>query len=125
MSNEKGFSLVEVMVALLVCLILFLGMTQTVVLGIDSNMVNVLKSEAINIAEQAMTAAKNDTNPTTNSVDVTRDFRNISGGITFTVDRTITTLTDGPMVITIDLEWTWKGQTHTHSIQSVRRAPDA
>ncbi len=113
------------MVALLLCLVLFLGMTQTVVLGIDSNMVNVLRAEAINIADQEMTVARNDPAVATSSYTVTRDFRNVSGGIPFNVTRTVTTDTYGHLNITIGLAWTWKSQNYTHTIQTVRRNPDA
>jgi len=58
-SSLTGFTLVEVMVALIIMLIVFLALMQTALVGIDSNMVNVLRSEAVNIAEIRMNEARN------------------------------------------------------------------
>lgn len=49
--NKKGFSLVEVMIALVVVLVVFLALMQTALVGIDSNMRNILRDEAVSIAE--------------------------------------------------------------------------
>lgn len=54
MLNKKGLTLVEVLIAMVVLLLVSLAMLQTALLGIDSNMRNVLRDEAVSIAEQRM-----------------------------------------------------------------------
>ncbi|MDA8105841.1 MAG: prepilin-type N-terminal cleavage/methylation domain-containing protein [Nitrospiraceae bacterium] len=58
MLNEKGLSLVEVMVALLVLLFVSLALMQTALVSIESNMKNTLRDEAVSIAEGKMSEAK-------------------------------------------------------------------
>jgi prepilin-type N-terminal cleavage/methylation domain-containing protein len=60
MLNKRGMSLVEVMIALLVMLLVFFALMQTALVGIDSNMLNSLRSEAVNVAEMRMNDARNE-----------------------------------------------------------------
>jgi len=54
-----GFTLIEVIVALLVLLLVFLALMQTALVGIESNVKNVLRDEAVSIAEERMSKARN------------------------------------------------------------------
>lgn len=58
MLNEKGFSLVEVMIALVVLLFVSLALMQTALVSIEANMKNVLRDEAVGIAEGRMSETK-------------------------------------------------------------------
>jgi prepilin-type N-terminal cleavage/methylation domain-containing protein len=58
--NKRGMSLVEVMIALVVMLLVFFALMQTALVGIDSNMLNSLRSEAVNVAEMRMNQAMNE-----------------------------------------------------------------
>lgn len=57
--DKKGMTLVEVLIAMLVLLFVSLAMMQTALVSIDSNMINVLRDEAVNIAEMRMSEARN------------------------------------------------------------------
>lgn len=57
--NKKGLSLVEVMIALVIFLLVFLALMQTALVGIDANMTNNLRNEAVNVAEIRMNEARN------------------------------------------------------------------
>jgi prepilin-type N-terminal cleavage/methylation domain-containing protein len=57
-NNNKGLTLVEVMIALSVFLLVFMGLFQTALLSIEHNMKNILRDEAINIAAARMEEAK-------------------------------------------------------------------
>src|SRR3990172_4640679 len=57
--TEWGFTLVEVMIALVVLLFVSLAMMQTALVSIDSNMINVLRDEAVRIAEERMSELRN------------------------------------------------------------------
>lgn len=57
--NKNGISLVEVLIALVVLLLVSLAMMQTALVSIESNMVNVLREEAVSIAEMRMNDTRN------------------------------------------------------------------
>jgi prepilin-type N-terminal cleavage/methylation domain-containing protein len=57
-NNNKGLTLVEVMIALSVFLLVFMGLFQTALLSIEHNMKNILRDEAINIAAARMEETK-------------------------------------------------------------------
>ena len=56
--NNKGMTLVEVLVALLISLLVFLALMQTALVSIDANMRNVLRDEAVRIADIRMNTAR-------------------------------------------------------------------
>ncbi len=47
------------MIALIIMLLVFFALMQTALVGIDSNMINVLRDEAVNVAEIRMNEARN------------------------------------------------------------------
>jgi len=149
--TENGFSLVEVMIALVVLLLVFMGLMQSALLGIDSNLRNIFRDEALRIAAERMEEAKslpfddavNDTadavadhnlalpacqNPPVSDavpypVEVQRSFRDILN-FPYGTRRNVTDL-DGPPVntkqIQIIVRWEYRNQCYTHSIISLRR----
>jgi type IV pilus assembly protein PilV len=123
MRNKKGFTLVEVMIALVVVLLVFLALMQTALVGIDSNMINILRDEAVSIAEMRMNEARNqpfDSLVTTPPETVSRNFRNITN-FSYTVTRTVTDLNADNKQVNITVTWEWKGNPYTHSITSILR----
>ena len=52
--NSRGFSLVEMLVAMAIILVLLLSLVQAALLTIDGNMRNLLRDEGVRIAEQRM-----------------------------------------------------------------------
>ncbi len=131
MRNNQGFTLVEIMVSLLVLMVMFLGMMQTVLVGVDSNMVNVLREEAVQIAEQQMNQAR-DTEFALLADDgntINRSFRRMDAedgtGIAFTWARTVTPIDINNVQVEIRVTWPWRTETHTHTIQTIVRNPNA
>ena len=145
--NKAGFTLVEVMIALVVALLVFLALMQTALVSIDSNMRNVLRDEAVSIAEMRMnemksspfTSVVSDTGslsgydcPTgfSTGVPVERDLKNISG-FDFCTNlicseiggdgHCATSNYNSSKQITITVGWKWKGENYTHRITTIRR----
>ncbi|HET6515079.1 MAG TPA: prepilin-type N-terminal cleavage/methylation domain-containing protein [Thermodesulfovibrionales bacterium] len=58
MRTEKGLTLIEVMIALVVFLFVSLALMQTALLSIDSNMISALRDEGVKVAEQRMNDAR-------------------------------------------------------------------
>ncbi len=138
-SNNKGVTLIEVMISLVVLLLVFLGLMQTALLSIDSNVRNVFREEAINVASESMnelqvvafgdpilTAGTNCQNPPAG--DFTRNFRNLTK--TFRVCNVITDLDANTKSVEVAVGWDHKNETaiiaptgreFQHSITTVRR----
>jgi len=86
--NNRGMTLVEVMIALVIILVLMLGLIQAAILSIDGNLRNVFRDEATRIAEQTMGDLRNypfddaalaiGSNCPNNPLTVTRSFRDIT-----------------------------------------------
>jgi prepilin-type N-terminal cleavage/methylation domain-containing protein len=131
MRDNQGFTLVEIMVSLVVLMVMFLGMMQTVLVGIDSNMVNVMREEAVLIAEQEMNRARDADFPTLGNGGntINRSFRRMdqgSGtGIPFTWARTVTPIDANNVQIQVQVTWPWKNQLFNHTIQTIVRNPNA
>lgn len=136
LTNKKGMTLVEIMVAMVISLIIFLALMQTSLIGIDQSMRNSLRDEAGRIAELRMSELKNlpfdntaldDTNAVvgtgTSTVEavVTRTIRNFN--VTFTPTRIVDTVNTDTKEISVSVAWTWKGQPLTHSVTSVLKRP--
>jgi len=133
--NKKGLTLVEVMIALVVLLLVFLALMQTALVSIDSNMINVMRDEAVNIAEGRMYELRNlsfddsDLNDTDGNFitenDIPKAFRNAS--VTFTPSRKIDDINTDSKQVDITVTWEWKerttanGDPYTHTISTVLR----
>jgi len=131
LKDKKGLTLIEVLIALVVLLLVFLALMQTALLSIDANMVNVLRDEAFNIAEMRMNEARNTQfdNLLEGTTDVSpppRNLRNITG-FTFTANRTVTNINSDNKQVDINITWDWKektaenGDPYTHSLRMIMR----
>jgi len=130
--NKKGLSLVEVMIALVVLLLVSLALMQTALVSIDSNMKNLLRDEALSIAEEWVIRSRNIPfdNLTTNSLSqsgtgvdtITRNFRNITNQ-TFTVTSIVTDRGIDNKQVGVTVAWTWKAQPFNHNMSSIVRRP--
>lgn len=137
--NKRGLSLVEVMIALIIVLLVFLALMQTALVSIESNTVNILRDEAVSIAEMTMNELRNrpfddfnldgapDSDPLTFPAEtINRSIKNISN-FPFNTETIIDTLNADNKQITITVTWEWKDKTvangnpYTHSITTIRR----
>ncbi len=122
--DKKGFSLVEVMIALVVSLLVFLALMQTALVGIDSNMTNILRDEAVRIAEERMNEARNTLFDSLSSDAVpqmvTRNFRNIAA-FSYTTNMNVNVLNVDLRQVDINVQWTWKGEPYNHTISTIVR----
>lgn len=127
--DNKGMTLVEVVIALTVLLIVLLALMQTALVSINANMINVLRDEAVSMAEERMSEARNipfDSLATgiTNFPAQTRSIRNIPS-FPYNVVRTISSAGPDAMQVGITVTWEWKEKTganaYTHSISTIVR----
>lgn len=144
--TANGFSLVEVMVALCVLFLVFMGLMQSALLGIDSNMRNILRDEALRIAAERMEETRNlpfdnvvndvvvagndvtftgpcagpPVNDASYPVRVDRDFRNIVG-FDYGTRMMVADLDGDTKRIEITVRWEYRDKCFTHRIVSLRR----
>jgi type IV pilus assembly protein PilV len=133
--NSKGLTLVEVMIAMVILLIVFMGLVQASLVSINSNTRNVLRDEAVRITSDELTrirasayddmdrSATADSDPLNFNRNTARTFRNMN--IPYTVAITICAASCGldaeHKQITITTTWAWQGETFTHQIMTTRR----
>jgi len=94
--NKKGLTLVEVLIAMTVLLFVSLALMQTALVSIDSNMINILRDEAINIAEMRMEEARNSPSLISDSPD--------GNTCTFPACKDATPLGKGPYPVVVTRE---------------------
>jgi Tfp pilus assembly protein PilV len=142
-SNKKGLSLIEVMLALVIAMVAFLALMQTALVSIDANMRNNLRNEAVNIAEQRINEAKGiafdslatDTDtgslsacdcpssssfPYTAGKCVSVDISKMTN-VNFCTNRTVQPLDSDNKQVFITVGWTWKDEEFTHSVSTMLR----
>lgn len=129
MLNEKGATLIEIMIAFVITLFVMLAMMQTALLSIDVNMTNTVRDEAVSIAEQRMSELRN--MPFTDSsltdtggsyvseTGISRAMR--SATVTFTPSRRVDDLNTDNKQVDVKVDWTWKGQSSNQSISTIIR----
>ena len=153
LKNNKGLTLVEVLLSTVITLVLFLALMQSALLSIEMNTKNALRNEAVSIAEERMRVARNIphadafnndlisdtadsdlatadcpadfvTNFGTNGLLVKKNLKNIAGHDLCT-NRTVTPLTNDNRYkqVSITVGWKWKDRPATHVISSIVRMP--
>jgi type IV pilus assembly protein PilV len=119
-SNRSGFTLIEVMVAMVIMLVGLLGLLQSVNIATEYNLKNHLRDEAGRIAQNTMDDMRTSPfgsvfNPITT---VQSRIRNSQKG--YTVRRTVTAMSTGSREYQVGVRWKYKNYSATHSIVSVR-----
>lgn len=146
--SKRGVSLVEVLIALTILLIVFMGLIQASILSIQSNMRNQLRDEAVTIASEQISRLRsaeyddmnNDgtTDPsfptlaslaaadfTTATVPpwpptIVRTFRS-AASVTFTIGRVVNNLDANNKQVTVTVTWPWQGENFQHQIMTTRQ----
>jgi len=129
LSDKKGLTLLEVMIALVVLLLVSLALMQTALVSINSNMTNILRDEAVSIAEQRMNEARNTPFAAlagTTNATVFRNFRNVTN-FPYTVTTAVSDLNLDNKQINVTVTWEWRektvanGNPYTHRISTIMR----
>ena len=133
--NKKGMTLVEVMIAMLLSLVIFLALMQTSLISINQNMRNILRDEAGRVADMRMSELKNllfdhadladatavGTKTSTTEAWIARTIRSFS--VTFRPTRIVDIVNTDTKELTVTVAWDWRGQTFTHSVTTVLKRP--
>lgn len=119
LQTEKGFTLIEFLVALVILMVGLLGLLEVINLGIRQNMGNKLRNDAIMLADQVM------------SVQRVRAFADISatkakqitnagvGFVNYSVVKDVSTLSTTSKNVAVNISWRERGQKKTHTLSTV------
>ncbi len=122
--NEKGVTLIEILISLLLTAIVFGGLLQTSLLVVNNNVENLLRDEAVNIAEERMNQARNTPFASliseTADVPVDRDFRGVTG-FRFNTRMTIVNIDANNKQVAVSVTWSRRGVTYNHNITTLVR----
>jgi len=135
--NNKGVTLVEVLIALVILLIVFLGLTQTSLLSIESNAITILRDEGVRLASDTMNSLRNSPfndlnrdgaadpasfvisstgtapqqlNATNLGINTVKTMRNILNA-NYVVTVTVLSLDADNKRVTVLVQWNWKDRT--------------
>ncbi len=123
--NEKGMTLIEIVISLLILSVVALAAMQTALVSMNANLQNELRAAAVNIADNRMNEVREwdfDTGivPNASIASESQAFR----GFTKTYTSSplgVQTIDLNTKQITITVTWQFRGQTYSHSISSIVR----
>ena len=131
--SKRGVSLVEVLIALTILLIVFLGLIQASLVSIQSNMRNLLRDEAVTITSEQISRlrggnyddmnADGTTDPANlnlPAMTVTRNYRN-AAAVNFGITRNVLSLDANNKQITVTTRWNWQDEAFQHQIMTTRQ----
>lgn len=126
-SNNSGFTLIEMMVAMVVVMFGMIGLLATIDIAMQQTNKNQLREIAVGVGEEqlrTMLAAPLASLATfSNTTTPSRPYRN--GNVKFTVTRATTYYPVTPQgnqsaQLTVTVEWKTRGQNNQHQITTLR-----
>jgi type IV pilus assembly protein PilV len=128
-NNKRGFTLIEVLIAIVILLVGMLALLYAVSLFTSTNVQNVMRDEAVKIGERQMSLIKNtpfSSIPVGSAVSIGLTGSPVESGIrSTTVKYTVTTNTaylsasNDSLSVQVIVSWQYKAQTARHSVTSM------
>lgn len=117
--NSKGFTLIEMLVAITVLTIGMLAALEGLVLYMQQNLNNLSRDESVRIAEQKMNELRNlsYTSITSGSETITRKIKRFNKS--FNVAWTVTNLSSNSLSIEVVVRWTILNKEWSHAVRSI------
>jgi len=120
LKNKEGMTLIEVLIAILIIFIVFLGLSGAGIFVLNENIKNSLRDEAVSVAGMEMEQVRNISfdnlysAPGTQGVDnVVRQIRGLT--VNYGVTRTVTILNLNNLQVSINVTWTRTENNQTKS----------
>lgn len=125
LQNNRGFSLIEVMVAFVILIIGLLGLLQAVNVAMLHNLQNQMREEAVSIASSVVHEMRNRPFGTAPNPVYEVSSKKIRGvNAKYSVLEAVEDASTGVTVVShkyqVKVDWQLKGQTFTHTAVTVR-----
>jgi len=115
--NSGGFTLIEVMIAILILTIGLFGLLETVILSINQNRGNKLRTEAVMLADQEMLAVRS--SGFDGIVDHIDGKQTGVGFVNYSVARKVVDTTATTKNVTIRVKWRDKALVKEHYLTTI------
>lgn len=113
--NSDGFTLIEVMIAILILTIGLFGLLETVILSINQNRGNKLRTEAVMLADQEMLAMRS-----LAFADILNETKKLDVGfVNYSVARQVINTTASSRNVTIRVRWRDKDLVKEHQLATI------
>lgn len=122
LKDNRGLTLIEVLVSLVIVFIVFLGLSGSGLLVLEENIKNSLRDEAVSVAEREVQHARN--LPLDNVVSGTRPavtypIRGLS--VTYTPAWNVAVLDGSTRQLTVTVTWTRRARSYSHQVATIVR----
>jgi len=138
LSSNKGFTLIEIMIAMLIMMVGLLGLLQAVNIATEQNLRNQLRDESVMIGEQKLNELKMRGMGTTaafrllTSASTTETVQSSMRAFTkdFTVEKRVSSASTASLATTqskkleVSVGWSYKGKTFSNRIVSTLIDPN-
>lgn len=120
-NNNSGFTLVEFLVAIVILMIGLLGMLQGINVAMEKNVENVLRNEAVMVADERMMFKRGKQFEALSTITSNIYMQRYSRGVfkNFSVSEIVSLATPSSKEVRIDVNWKHKNIRNTHSVSSV------
>ena len=118
-TNIKGFSLIELMVALAILFISMTAILDFVIQYHRINMDNVMRNEAMRVVEGRLEEFRNMPygSWSTATITITRGIRNVN--VNYSLRPVIETISLNSTAIRVEASWSYRGITHQHNASTI------
>jgi len=129
--NERGLTLIELLVSLVILSAVSLAMVQTYMLAMRTNVQNAVRDEAVNFVDgrlnelrglpftETATAAELLATAGTAEANFARQFR--AGTVTYLPRRAVADIDTNHKQVTVSVSWIFSRQTYTHAVTTIVR----
>lgn len=121
-NDERGFTLVEMVVAMAIVFIVFLGLSQAGLVALDRNIENALRDEAVSVADNTISrirAMPFDSVVDEPPVTVSRQIRGL--GVQYTVNPDVNILNGNNRQVIVQVSWARRGVARSHQVSTIVR----
>ena len=123
LKDKGGMTLIELMISIVIMFIVFLGLTGTVMTGLEYNMRNALLDEAVSVGETRLNEIRslpfNDIVTSATEETVTRAVQRFNAD--YKVTWTVGTPAADIKQVTMVVRWTRHGIVRSHTFSSIVR----
>jgi len=117
--NNRGFSLLEVLVAMIIMLVGLLGLLQAIIVASESNAKNIIRDEGVQMSDSWMNWLKAKPFDVYSATYTPKSVKGrVRGGnVNYVVTMTTEALGDNSRRLSVDVEWKYKNAaSHTQVI---------